>query len=205
MKALVLEYKLMRDLIKCVETKPLASPAKMKADFDVLKKCLDFTAFQELEESASGILQNLTLPAQMLYELCSKIISQKFFGKFAEAEQNNPSYQKMYNSTTMAELTSPITNKWEEVHHQFVPQLEKVELKDDEPTGSGEGGESKLTRDEAKKRVATADRDGYVKNYVLTGDDAVDRQNVQAFVICKTTVQDAPENIETKAWPDILS
>jgi hypothetical protein len=204
MKALVLEYKMMRDLMKCLETKPLAPPAKMKADFDVIRKCLDFTAFKELEENTSGILQNLTLPAQMFYELCSKIISQKSFGKFAEAEQNNPSYQKMYNSTILAELSSPITTKWEDAHHEFIPKLEKVEWKDDEPTGSDEPGEVKLTRNEAKKRVATADRDGYVKNFILTGDDAMDRQNLQAFVICKTTIKDAPENLETKAWPDIL-
>ena len=204
MKALVLEYKLMRDLMKCLETKPLAPLAKMQADFEVIKKCLDFTAFQELEESSSGKVQNLTLPAQMFQELCSKIITQKLFGKFAEAEQNNPSYQKMYNSTTLGEFIAPITKKWEEVHHQFMPKLEKVEWKDDEPTKSGAGGDVALTRAEAKKRAGTADRNGYVKNYVLTGDDAVDKQNLQNFVICRTTVKDAPENIETKAWPNIL-
>lgn len=202
MKALVLEYKLMRDFMKCLETKLLAHPAQMQADFE--KKCLDFTAFQELEESPSGILQNVTLPAQMFHELCSKIITQKLYGKFAEAEQNNPSYQKMYHSSTLGQLIAPITTKWEEVHMQFMPPLQKVEWKDDEPTESGEGGDVALTRAEAKNRVGTADRDGYVKNYVLTGDDAETKKNLLNFVICRTTVKDAPENIETKAWPDIL-
>ena len=115
-------------------------------------------AFQELEKNSSGIVQNLTLPARLFHELCSKIITQKLFGKFAEAEQNNPSYQKMYHCTQIAELIAPITNKWEEVHVQFMPKLQKVEWTDNQTPASGTGGDVALTRAEAKKRVGTAER-----------------------------------------------
>ena len=204
MRAITLQFKMMRDLLDCLEKKQVATPEKMKADFEILRKCLDFTAFAELQKDTTGIVQNLTFPAQLLYDLCAKIVSQKLYGKFAEAEQNNPSYQKMYTSSALTELYAPITTKWEEAHHQFIPKLEKVET-DNEPTADEPGhSEVKLTRHEAKKRYATADRDGYIKSYVLTGDEAVDRQNLQAFHVCRTTRNNAPENPDTKAWPDIL-
>lgn len=203
MKAVVLQYKLMRDCMASLETKPLASPSKMHSEFEVLKKFLDVTAFQEIEWISSGILQNLSWPAQMFAALCRRIVTQQLFGKFSEAEQNNPNYTKMYSSSILKELISPITNKWEEAHIQFMPKQEKVEWKDHEATESGEGGDGALTRQEAKKRAATTERDGYVKNYVLLNDDALDKQNLQDFIICKTTVADAPVNTETQAWPDI--
>ena len=200
MKSIVLEYKLMRDLMKCLASKPIAPPAKMEADQKLLNLCLNFDGFLQLLEDASGTVQNLTLPAQKFHELCSKIITQKLFNKFAEAEQNNPTYQKMYTSDTLAALTSPITTLWEENHLRFMPKQEKVEWVDpnSEPGADSEDGDVKLTRKEAKRRVAVADRDGYIKNYVLAGDDAIDKQNLESFVICKTTVKDAPENLETK-------
>ena len=198
MKAIVLEYKLMRDLMKVLSSKPIAPPAKMEADQKLLNLCLDFDGFQKLLEDASGTVQNLTLPAQKLHELCSKIITQKLFNKFAEAEQNNPSYQKMYSSDTLASLTAPISTLWEEHHLKYTPKVDKVEWVDPNSEPGAEDGDVKLTRKEAKRRAAVADRDGYLKNYVLTGDDAIDKQNLEGFVICKTTVKDAPENLETK-------
>ena len=199
MKALVLQYKLMRDLQNCLEKKPLAAPAKMEADFKVLKKCLDFDSFMELSSNSSGVIQNLVLPAQKLYDLNCQIIRQNLYGKFAEAEQNNPSYQKMYNSNLLTELTAPISTMWEDHNVQFMPTEKKVEWKDHETEDALASGDVTLTRSEAKKRVGMADRDGYVKNYVQTGDEVLDKQNMSEFMICRTTYKDAPQNLETKA------
>jgi len=198
MKALVLEYKFMRDFLKFLEGKPVAAESKMHADLQVLKKCLDFTAFMELLENRTGIVQNLMLPAQQFHELCAKIVTQKLFTKFAEVEQNNPTYQKMYKSPSLSELIASVSEVWEKYHVQFQPKEQKVEWKDHETTDAAERCDATLTRSEAKKRVGTSDRDGYVKHYVLTGDDEVDKANLMNFTVCKTTVKDAPENLETK-------
>ena len=200
MKTMVLEFKMMRDLMKSLETKPVAAAAKMQSDFQVLKKFLDFPAAMELLGNSTGILQNLTLPAQRFHELCEKNITQKLFGKFAEVEQNNQTYQKMYKSTILTELIEPITTLWEDQHVQFMPEEKKVEWDGHEATNAGEAaGDVTLTRSEAKKRVGTSDRDGYAKHYVLTKDDDVDKRNLSDFMICKTTAQDAPQNLETQA------
>ena len=87
--------------------------------------------------------------------MCSKIITQKLFNKFAEAEQNNPTYQKMYTSDTLAALTSPITTLWEENHLRFMPKQEKVEWVDpnSEPGADSEDGDVKLTRKKQREEL----------------------------------------------------
>ena len=120
----------MRELSKSLSTKPLAPESKMTADFKLLNTCMNVPEFCKILEDDSGIVQNLTLPAQKFFELCVKVIKQHLFGKFAEAEMNNPTYQKMYNSEGIAELTKPVTDLWDDHHNQYKPKKAKVEWED---------------------------------------------------------------------------
>ena len=197
MKVLALQYKTLRDTEKMLSSKPIAAPGRMKADQEVMKNCLDFTLCRAIAEDTTGIVQSLTLPAQKFVELGVQICQQRLFGKFSEAEQNNPNFEKMKNCDTVLEFLAPVTTMWEEYHIQFMPQVIKDEWIDDEMQDVKSAAVG-LTRAEAKKRAALAELHGYVKGYVMLNDEALDRNNLMEFQICKTTVADAPENMETK-------
>jgi hypothetical protein len=54
MKTLVLQYKTMQKLLNFFDSKPVASPGKMKWDMHIMKKCLSHNDFKVLLADQSG-------------------------------------------------------------------------------------------------------------------------------------------------------
>jgi hypothetical protein len=133
-------------------------------------------------------------PAQKFHELCKKIVSQTMYSKFAEAQANNSNFLKAYNSDTILLMLAGCVTAWEDEHVQFMPE-EEPQAPDEED----EQDAPLVTREEAVKRASLQERDGYMKTYVLTQDEVLDRANLGSkYMITRTTKKDAPENMETK-------
>ena len=172
LKALVLQYKYLQDLMKQLEARPIVMPEKMKADFEILKMCFDLPEFHKLQKDTTGKVQNLMQPAQRLHELCVNVISQKHYTAFSEAQQNNAAKEekKMFECSLLADLCLRVKEAWSEWEKKMMPQKKK----DDKTTGSEDGAEGtneaivRVTRKEAKQRYALQEINGFVKSHVFS-------------------------------------
>ena len=173
-KALVLQYKYLQDLMKQLEARPIATEDKMKADFEILKMCFDLPEFHKLQKDTTGKVQNLMQPAQKLHELCVNVISQKHYTTFSEAQQNNSAKEekKTFECSLLAELCLQVKAVWSEWEKPW--QKKKKEESDDKAIGSEDGAEGtneaivRVTRKDAKQRVAMQEINGFVKSHVFS-------------------------------------
>ena len=170
LKALVLQYKFLQDLMKQLEARPIATAEKMEADFEVLKKCFDLSEFWKLKKDTTGIVQNLMQPAQKFYELCANVISQKYYTKFSEAEQNNSSEKKMFECSLLADLSQPVWKAWTDYERKMPQKKKKEDEKNNEDGAEGTNEDSviRVTRKEAKALHARQEVNAFVKTHVFS-------------------------------------
>ena len=198
-KTLTLEFKFMKDAVTYHAEKPIATQQKMDSYMALLKKGMDVEEFTKLLSDSSGSMALLPLPVKNFWELFEKIIRQQLYGKFAEADANYPTLDKKLRCDSLKDVIKPVVIEWQDAHVQHTPKVNKNAEEDKDVDEDTKRPVVLMTREVAVARASLAEVNGYAKTYVLTGNDAMDRQNMyENYSICKVKFSEAAENYETR-------
>ena len=196
-KALALQFKFMSQTVTYHAGRAIGSPQQMQYYATMLKKGLDVEEFASLLQDPSGSIALLPLAMKHFIDLFETIVKQQVYGKFAEADANFTTLEKKLNCDALKDLIKTVALCWQDAHVQHKPKdTKKAEDEKDEEPGPPA---VLMTREVAVDRASLAERDGYAKTYVLTGNEAVDRQNMyENYSICRVKHHEAATNQETQ-------
>jgi len=201
MKTIALQWKFMKCTAEFHAGKPIGSPENMESYITLLKKCLDFDEFLPLSQDQSGVVSSTSWPVQKFYDLFQRIVTQEVYGKFAEAEANYTTFEKKMKSEALKDIIEPAVKEWQDASVQYGPAGGRYQVEDaiEIDADRDQASSVLVTREDAENLAAEKERDGYLKAYVLTGDEAQDRQNMyDQYRLCQVKKPEAPWNMDTQ-------